>query len=144
MKKLLFGAMALVLFVGAGCKKDKDDATCDLSSASIVGSYKLTAATMQSGTSSPEVSVLNTFYQPCEIDDVYTLNANNTFAYMDQGTVCDPSGSYTGTWSLSGNNLFVIDSGDTTALPISSFSCNNFVVSTIVTGVTLRETYTRQ
>ncbi len=144
MKKLLFGAMALVLFVGAGCKKDKKDATCELNSASIVGNYKLTAATMQSGTSSPEVSILNTFYQPCELDDITTYNANNTFAYQDQGTVCDPSGSYTGTWSLSGSNLLQIENGDTTLMPISSFSCNNFVVSTIVTGVTLRETYTRQ
>ena len=135
--------MALALLIGSGCKKDSDE-TCDLNSSSLVGNYKLTAATMQSGSSSPEVSVLNTYYEPCELDDILSINANNTFSYQDQGTVCDPSGSFAGNWSLSGNNLSVIADGDTATQTIASFDCNNFVVSSIVTGVTLRETYTRQ
>ena len=144
MKKLLFGALALVLFAGAGCKKDKNDAICELNSTTIVGNYKLTAATMQSGASSPEVSVLNTYYEPCELDDIRSLNADNTFAYQDLGTVCNPSGSLTGTWSLSGNNLSIVDNGDTSVIAVSSFNCNSFVVVSVVTGVTLRETYTKQ
>lgn len=135
--------MALALLIGSGCKKDSND-TCDLSSSAIVGNYKITAATLQSGTSTPEVNVLNTFFEPCQLDDITTLNANNTFAYQDQGTVCDPSGSYTGTWSLSGNNLTVIADGDTSTATVSSFDCNNFVVSSIELGSTFRVTYTRQ
>ena len=144
MKRILFGALALVLFAGAGCKKDKDDANCDLNSTTIVGNYKLTAATTQSSPSTPEVSVLNSFYEACELDDIRSLNANNTFAYQDLGTVCDPSLSLTGTWSLSGNNLTVVDGGDTSVLTISSFNCNSFVITTIEAGVTLRETYIKQ
>lgn len=142
MKKILFSALALVLIVGAGCKKDKDEETCTLSSASLVGSYKLTAATAISG--SLEVPILNT-YDSCRIDDITSLNADSTFLYQDQGSVCTPSGSYSGRWTLSGNNLFVIVSGDTTFnKTVVGFDCSNLVVTSIVTGVTRKETYTRQ
>lgn len=141
MKKLLFGALALILFAGVGCKKDKD-ATCDLSSAALVGNYKVTAATSQTGTD-PAVDVFEANFDACERDDVYNFSENNTFTLSDVGVLCDPTSNETGTWALNGNVLTVNSDGDISNLTLESFGCNSFVISQAALGTTLRITFTR-
>ena len=129
MKKLLFGALALVLFAGAGCKKDKAaDPVCELSSTTIQGNYKLTAVTLQVA-SLPEADVYNDFYDACDKDDIYGFGANSVFTLTDSGIQCSPSNSHVSTWSLTGNLLNVTD--EDISGTVTFFSCNMFVVSQV-------------
>ncbi len=142
MKKLLFSAMALVLLVGSGCKKDKKDATCSLSDAAIVGNYKLTGVTSQTG-NQPENDVFP-ILPVCIKDNVLSLNANHIYQYQDLGTVCADPGNDMGTWALSGNTITLISVGDTTAMSITTFSCGSFTTLQLEDEVKYRATYTRQ
>lgn len=119
MKKLTLMALVAVL-IFSGCGKD-DAKTCDLNAANVAGSYKVTSVLFNG------LEVLNddNFYPACERDDVYTLNANGTYTYTDAGTVCDPAGDDSGTWSFSGSTLTV--DGDDAA--VSDFTCSGFKVT---------------
>ncbi|MEO5968204.1 MAG: lipocalin family protein [Ferruginibacter sp.] len=140
MKKFLFGAFALIIFAGTSCKKDKD-ATCDLSSSSLSGNFKVTAATTQTGTN-PEVNVYEAFFQVCERDDIFKFAENNTFTVTDAGVVCDPTSADSGTWALSGNVLTINSGGDISTFTVSNFNCNSFIISDVDAGVTSRITFT--
>ncbi|MBS1761502.1 MAG: lipocalin family protein [Bacteroidetes bacterium] len=143
MKKLLFGAFALALFAGVGCKKDKDEDVCALSSASFAGSYKITGATTQMG-SGTETDIYTSLYEPCERDDVYTFNTNGTYTLTDAGVVCDPPNTDAGTWAISGNTVTI--DGDNAN--ISNFTCSGFTVVASYTDagitVTNRIKFSRQ
>lgn len=142
MKNLLIGAMALVLFVGTGCKKDKSDEPCSLSEAAMAGNYKLTAAYSQTG-NQPENNLFS-LLPACIKDDVLSLNANHIYQYQDLGTVCPDPGNDIGTWALSGNTLTIVSGGDTNALSVTTFNCGDFTTLQVDGEIQYRSTYTRQ
>ncbi len=119
--KKIFGLLAVSAILFTSCKKDK---TCDLNSASLAGSYQITSLKYKQTPTSAEIDVLASF-NACERDDIFTFNSNSTFTYQDAGTLCVPSGSFTDTWSLSGNTLTY----DGEAYNVSSFSCDNMVIT---------------
>lgn len=143
MKKIILPLVAFIVIM-TSCKKDDDPVTCLLGNAQIVGSYKLTAATYKANAATPAISVLNNpaYFEPCEVDDVLTFNANNTFTSTDAGTTCTPSGTYSDFWSLVGTDL-TVDGEDFT---VSSFTCINMtlVQSDALTGETFTVVLTRQ
>ena len=123
MKKLFLFTFILG-FVFMSCKKDKDK-SCSLSEQNIAGNYKITSLKYKASATTPEVEALDQFLEPCEKDDIITLAANKTYQYVDAGTKCQPEGSYSGTWSLSGNTLVIDgDAGD-----LSNFTCSGFSIS---------------
>lgn len=141
MKKILF---SFVVFISlsllfSSCKKSNDDRDCEITEANIAGIYKLSAAVRIQG--SVETDVLHVLYNDCELDDTNELKTNNTFVYTDAGVVCSPSGSETGTWSISGNTLILNGVSLTT---IVSYDCSKMVVTYPDGSSTIRETYTRQ
>ena len=69
----------------------------------LAGDYKITSAKANG------IDVLNIYLEPCQRDDVYTLNADSTYTITDAGTTCTPSSDTTGTWSLGGNNITIGD-----------------------------------
>lgn len=145
MKKLLFGALALFLFVGVGCKKDSTNGggtTCVLSSEALQGNYKVTAATLQppNGT---ETSIYDQEFDECDKDDIYTFSANSVLTVTDAGTVCTPSNSGAGTWNLNGNAITIV-AGETLAGTIDGFSCNAFIFVFQSPQGTVRYGFTRQ
>lgn len=93
MKKILFGVLSLLLVAGTSCKKNKDVQNCDLSNASMVGSYKLTGFTIQLGNGGPEDSFDQ--IEACSKDDVITFRDNNSYAVNDAGTPCTDPAPYT-------------------------------------------------
>ena len=142
MKKLLFGTLALVLFAGAGCKKNSDNDPCSLSSNSIVGSYKITSAMVKIG-NNPEYDEFAE-YDECRKDDILTFSANGTFAEVDAGEVCDPTRGTSRTWNLSGNILTFTSMGASAAGTISVFNCAYFILSRTDGTTSVNTTYTRQ
>lgn len=141
MKKIIF---SFVVFISlsllfSSCKKSNDDRDCEITEANIAGIYKLSAAVRIQG--SVETDVLHVLYNDCELDDTNELKTNNTFVYTDAGVVCSPSGSETGTWSISGNTLILNGVSLTT---IVSYDCSKMVVTYPDGSSTIRETYTRQ
>ena len=124
---------------------------CDYSSIST-GSWKVTADSVYVAQVNQTFDILNdtAFYQVCEIDDVYTFNANNTYNLADAGTVCSPDGSTSGTWAISANK-FIWDGDTQNPFPIVFFSSSKMILnysSTLTQGgvtynYTLKTTYTK-
>ena len=118
MKKLLLACLVLPLFIS--CNKDKDD--CETTTAKVAGTYRLTAAKYKQTPTSGEIDLL-VLLDACEKDDLEVLNGNGSYTHQDAGTVCTPSGTYSGTWSLAGNTLTI----DGQASTVTSFDCTTLV-----------------
>ena len=148
MKKLpilpitVFAITGLIFF---SCKKDKEKTpACTTDAASISGSYRFTAYTYkQSPTSAEEDWLPVIFSDPCERDDVLSLNTYGNYLVTDAGTVCSPAGGDSGTWSVSGSSMNI--NGDLST--IESFDCKTLVLvnsDVNVPGDKLKITLTRQ
>ena len=99
MKKLVLGLLSLTLLVTA-CKKSKDAPA--INKENISGTYKLTEIMVSMNGSAYQSA---DFRAECAKDDLYKLNADNSFNYVDAGIVCNPAGDLTGTWALDGTVL---------------------------------------
>ena len=120
MKKLILFSLAGTFFL-ASCKKDDN---CELSSSSIVGTYKATSITYRASAGAPENDIY-TNLDACAKDDLIIFNDNGSVIFQDAGQVCSPSGNDTGSWSLSGNTLLLDGEPGT----VSSFGCNEMVLT---------------
>ncbi len=124
MKAILLTVFIFVLF--ASCKKEEKNApsspTCSTTVAKLTGSYKVTAMTY-TAPGMPNTDYFATL-NVCRKDDVHVLEANGNYSYQDAGAACAPPGSYSGTWSLSGNTLTL----NTQVATIQSFNCDVLVI----------------
>jgi Lipocalin-like domain len=146
MKKILFTLLVGTLVLGS-CKKKDDDTppVCEKTAAGIAGNYKTTKVEVNTGGGFSDVT--NVLLDVCEKDDVYKFNANGTFQYEDAGTVCSPSGSGTGTWSVANGKLTAANSGssfDFASATINSNDCTTFIVEESQQGSTIKVTFTKQ
>lgn len=124
MKKNLL-VLSILTIVFLGCSKSDDNPinpACTITKENIAGSYKITAISYKApGLPSPVDGML--LLDDCEKDDIYVLNVNGTLNYNDAGVSCSPPGSYSGTWSLNGNEITI----DGQAFTIASFDCQKLV-----------------
>lgn len=141
MKKLTILMLPLILIFS--CKKDKDS-SCVTDTASISGSYKITAMTYKESPSSPEEDYFTlVFPDACERDDVMTFQTNGTYQSTDVGIVCSPAGGDNGTWSLSASTMTI----DGDPVTIESFNCKTLILvnsDTQTQGDKFRITLTKQ
>jgi hypothetical protein len=137
MKKAIF-ALSVLTLVFASCKKDNKDEPVTPTKENLTGSYRLTAFTVTSGG-----STLNLFnmMDACQKDDIYKLNADNSYVVDDAGIVCSPSNEYTGDWSLVNSTTINID-GDVGT--IKSWNGKTLVVEGTDSGNTYSQTYVKQ
>jgi hypothetical protein len=112
-KLLLFAA---VLFAINSCSKSKSSGVTP-TMANLVGTYKLSSETSQQGTAT-QINILESL-PACEKDDELRFNADSSYDYLDDGTVCTPTGAYSGTWDLPSSNILVLD--DYSLYSIKSF-----------------------
>jgi hypothetical protein len=100
MKKVLTACTCLLFFI-IGCKKDNVNNTIPVKIEDLVGTYTLMAMKVSAsgGSEQDEIPLMN----ECEKDDLYILNPENSFQYVDAGKICEPNGNYMGTWQLDGN-----------------------------------------
>ena len=73
--------------------------------------------------------------EPCEADDIYVFLENGTLQVNDAGTDCDDDGVSDAayeegtTWSLSGNELTMIDTeGETTVFTVKTLNSSNLSI----------------
>jgi Lipocalin-like domain len=144
-KVLLVASIGLLLFTA--CKK-KDDAaptTCELTTAGITGTYKLTKVELNTGAGFSDVT--NVFLDACEKDDLYNFNAAGVFILTDAGVACSPSGTSTGTWSVTSSKLTFSSPGlngvDLTNATLSDNNCKSFIATESAGGFTTRATFTK-
>ena len=142
MKKiLLLSSLFALAFVGCKKSSSSDNNSCTLSASSIVGSYKITSVIISTQGQNIEIFNNDAFYDPCERDDIYTVNANGTYAISEGATSCSPSGAETGNWTLNGSSFTY---GTETAT-ISEFTCSSFkLTSSTMTGESYTITMTKQ
>jgi Lipocalin-like domain len=141
MKKLVFGLISFTLLATA-CKKDKDAPA--ITKENITGTYKLITVTA-SVNGSPQLDADER--EDCEKDDLYKLNADNSFNYVDAGIACDPAGDINATWQLNDKQISSEDYPQIDGT-ITSFDGTNMVVT--LTGtyegmpIVLRSTFKKQ
>jgi hypothetical protein len=141
MKKMILAFSVLTLVI-ASCKKDKTDAPVTPTKENLTGAYKVTAASMSSGSGSVDIFNNDNLTEPCERDDIYQLNADNSYGRLDLGTVCSPSNDYTGgTWSLDNSTTLNLDGEIGT---IKSWNGKTLVIDYVMSGVTFSSTYVKQ
>ncbi|WP_167019883.1 lipocalin family protein [Chitinophaga sp. Cy-1792] len=118
--------VALAFGTMFACKKEKSESStpsCEVSMSGLSGSYRLTGLEYKSPTSTTPVDFLAAM-DDCEKDDMLTLNSNGTYKYDDMGTVCSPSGSEQGTWTVSGKTL---TSDGILSGTVASYDCKTLV-----------------
>jgi hypothetical protein len=149
MKKVQWKCMltaTLITMAISSCQKPADDApapACAVSMQGLAGNYKLSAMKYKATATAPEQDYLP-LLEPCEIDDLLTLNANGTYTSRDAGMVCVPDNSGSGTWAVSGNTLTSDGIWNGT---ITSYNCRLLVFSlegTTIPGDKLTFTMTKQ
>jgi len=135
--------------VFSSCKKDKDDPNqeIEITTANMIGSYKLTAETDKLGTL-PERNTLAEDYDACELDDLYQFEAANVVKYVDAGTKCEEDHSGTVTWKLEGKKLTIDDRNFDVVKLTKSQIIFTFTRETVFEGKTYTgvqtSTFTRQ
>lgn len=140
MKKAILALSMLVVL--ASCKKDKNDDPITPTKENLTGTYKITAATITSGGSTVDVFNNDVFFEACDRDDVYKLNADLSYDIQDAGVVCSPDNNYTGgTWALVNATSIDID-GD--VYTIKSWNGKTLVGEFTDTGITGTVTYVKQ
>ena len=135
-------ALSCVLLVLMSCNKDEDSKTCSTTKENIAGSYKVTGNTYKQTPTSQEENLMNDA-EPCDLDDVITLNTNNSYQVADRGVTCNPSNDESGSWSLNGSTLTI----DGEPATIKSFNCKTLVAVTtdvFVAGDQITLTLTKQ
>ena len=137
MKKAIF-ALSVLTLVFASCKKDNKDEPVTPTKENLTGSYRLTAFTV---TFSGSTVDLFNMMDACQKDDIYKLNADNSYVVDDAGIVCSPSNEYTGDWSLVNSTTINID-GDVGT--IKSWNGKTLVVEGTDSGNTYSQTYVKQ
>lgn len=136
MKKLFFASALAIVFIS--CQKNKDEEAANpITMQSLAGTYTLGSVTMKVAGGAEE-NIKDATMEPCERDDKLTLKANGSFINEDAGTVCDPTTTATGTWSLTSNNTKIVMDGEEST--IQSF--NNGVLKIGETGTMNGATYT--
>src|SRR5687767_4523084 len=127
MNRMPYVLLFIISLTSFSCKKEKDNSSgCILSPTSILGTYKLTGYTTQQSATSPVLDEYAT-WQPCEKDDVVTLNADGTYKRVDAGMTCfSPAEIINGTWSLNGNSF----TNDGVLGTIETFDCHTLIIST--------------
>ncbi len=128
MKKYFLIFITLLCIIVVSCKKSSSSTSCTLSSTSIIGKYKLTAATFAGADAISQIP-------ECDRDNIFELKSGGIATVTDTGTpiVCSPPSDKTGAWSLNGSTLTTSDS--TLSGTISDFSCTGFKISTTRTIV---------
>ena len=87
-------------------------------------------------------STTTTFFEACDRDDIYKLNADLTYDIQDAGQVCSPDNNYTGgSWALVGTSSINID-GD--VYTIKSWNGKTLVAEMSDSGLTATVTYVKQ
>ena len=138
-KSLLVLSMLSILFVS--CSKDDKDEPVTPTKENLTGSFKKTAHVVAG------VNIFNNsdesmnMYQACERDDLYKLNADLTFEYVDAGTVCSPAGDWDGSWALTNSTTLDID-GD--VYTIKSYNGSTIVLEQNMSGIISQETFVKQ
>lgn len=125
----MLSRLTLCLVIGIlaiGCKKGDNDPPA-ITKENLAGTYTLVS--LKASSNGTEVDVTDQEVEPCEKDDQFKLNADNTYAYIDAGVKCDPPGGHQGTWSLQGKVL----SFDDFEMTIDKFDGSILVGSETVT-----------
>ncbi len=128
MKKIIL-SLFVMSAVFVSCKKDDAPATCQKTVTGIAGNYKITKVELVSASGTSDIT--NTL-DPCQINAIYQLKADNSFVYTEVGSSC--TGSSNGSWNVA-NDAISISSGtgsgaiSFTSAPINSWDCTTLSVT---------------
>lgn len=132
-------ACLAVLFLLISCSKSETSSqSCNLSRASIIGTYKLSKAYIVNSNGSETNITGGACYKSCELDDTYQFRSDSLIT-RDNSIRCSSTENYgSTTWTLVGDTLKVAADWNTitrdNSIPyyasayINSFNCDSFSV----------------
>lgn len=127
-----------LLFLSAtlftACKKDKEE-TLTVSEETLPGIYTLGSIKIGGEDVTNQLGI-----DACEIDNQYTIRADNTYKYEDVGKKCDPVDDYEGLWFLD-NNVLEFDGWEG---PIKKLTNKALVIEQVESGITYTITFNRK
>lgn len=142
MRNLFLSLSVLALLSTTSCNKDNGEPRqVTPTKENLAGTYKITSVKYQAGNSA-EAEVFNNdlFFEACQRDDHYKLNADLSYQVQDAGTQCTPPTDYTGDWAFINATTVEIDGEPFT---IRSFTGTTLVVSASYGSDTITLTYVR-
>jgi hypothetical protein len=140
-KSLLVLSVFAILF--SSCKKD--DVALTPTKENLTGTYIMTAFTI--GQNGVTVNAFNNsdenlnWYEACDRDDQYQLNADMTYHTIDAGTECFPDNNYQATWRLVNTTTLELDGS---VITIKSFDGAKLVLEESSTSYVYTYTYVKQ
>lgn len=126
--KSILSFVLVILITFSSCKKEPASNNCSATTANLVGTYSI--AKVEANIATPYADITNQYFRSCQRDDRFELKTDGTVAYSDAGTVCDPNGSVSGTWSLSSAGKVSVSAGsiDVSDAEVVSFDCTTLIL----------------
>lgn len=142
MRKALI-ALSFLAVLTTSCKKEKEDAPAPFTPTreNLTGSYKMTAFTATTNGQTEDLMNKDIWVRACQKDDLYKLNADNTYQEVDAGVKCDPAGDYSDFWSLTNSTTIVIDDETMT---IKSFNGKKLELTVLFNGIMYTRVFDKQ
>jgi hypothetical protein len=129
-----------VAFISFSCSSDDDSSgdsdTTAQNKANIIGTWKFTSSTTN--------GVLDTDNDPCLTQLTITFNTTQVSTLDIYGENCELSDTYTTTYSISGNNINIVDDGETYTVEITTLNSTTLTIEDSEDNDVYTETYTKQ
>lgn len=112
MKNAFFSALSFCALSFTACTKDNHEGvdTVPVTVEAIAGKYNLSVVTVTVNGGAPQDITAQKLPEDCQRDDSYSLGADGSFTYTDEGTQCTTTRpSTTGKWSLESSSQITID-----------------------------------
>ncbi|MBC8033509.1 MAG: hypothetical protein H7Y03_05150 [Chitinophagaceae bacterium] len=109
MKNFYFKGISLAVITAlslSACKRDDKELQVPLTPETLAGRYLLTALTVETAVTAPTDAMSR--FEPCELDDLYELNADSTANYIDAGQKCDPVKAYGFRYDMTTKTVFLV------------------------------------
>jgi hypothetical protein len=108
--KNIIGLLALTFFILiSSCGKDDDDQ--GVSKAQLIARNWIQTDLLAAQAGLPPVSIFDTFFEPCNKDDIWQFKADGTYIVVEGASKCsssDPDTVTSGTWQLTDNDTKIM------------------------------------
>ena len=126
--KTTISLLALSFFiVVSSCSKDDDDQGA--SKAQLIARNWRQTDLLAAQAGLPPVSIFDTFFEPCNKDDIWQFKSDGTYTVVEGASKCsstDPDTVTTGTWQLTDNdNKIIIDDASEPAQTLNIVELTN-------------------
>ena len=126
--KKIYSISIVFAFLFSSCKNENipPNATCNLTQANVIGTYKITSILYKLNPQTPAIDYFM-YYDECEKDNLLIFNSNNTYIISEGATACSPTRTESGHWNLN-QSLITIN---TELGTVTDFTCTGMKIKKV-------------